>query len=228
LQKKEKKEKVKKNEEKQTTWAQFFTQNSRITKQLKHLQELLLDLTLNWHWDELRNPSILVLALELAQTCWMGILLLLKTINSFPLMQVRTEIIVLLQQYKMLKVQGEVCWLQQSRTSGGWRLGGESLLSTTVKDLLRRLMAQEVCCLQQSRTSSGGWRCRKFAVYNSIQGPLCGSRGDGRWGCRRRRRHLHRCSSSPSNACTRSTSESLSSQCSCIAILGILLMLYLM
>jgi hypothetical protein len=48
LQKKEKK-KVKKNEEKQTTWAQFFTQNSRITKQLKHLQELLLGLTLNWH-----------------------------------------------------------------------------------------------------------------------------------------------------------------------------------
>lgn len=150
LQKKEKKKKVKKNEEKQTTWAQFFTQNSRITKQLKHLQELLLGLTLNWHWDELRNPSILVLALELAQTCWIGILLLQKTINSF--LQVRTEIIVLLQQYKKLKVQGEVCCLQQSRTSGGWRYqkfavynsqephqeveGAGSLLSTTVfKDL---------------------------------------------------------------------------------------------
>lgn len=143
------KKKKKKNKEKQTIWAQFFTQSSRITKQLKHFQELLLGLTLNWHWDELRNPSTLVLALELAQTCWMGILLLLKTINSFPLMQVRTEIVVLLQQYKKLKVQAEVCCLQQSRTSGGWRFRGE------------------VCCPQQSRTSSGGWWHRKFAVYNS-------------------------------------------------------------
>jgi hypothetical protein len=81
-------------------------------------------------------------------------------------MQVRTEFIVLLQQYKKLKVQGEVCCLQQSRTSGGWRLGGGSLPSTTFKDL-RRLKVPEVCCPQQSRTSSGGSWHRKFAVYKS-------------------------------------------------------------